>query len=302
MSKKLKIDLVCKWTGCSSESTKFEKPEDLSQHVDEIHLGPCAHNDLFFCQWEGCKVYNKPSFSYSWLKRHTKEKHTKERPNKCLMNGCNMSFNSVDALQRHMMRHFERTPPAPAVKAVVQSDALDALPPVPSPRSEEGAISDSGSSASSTHKGVHRPRKRHSLKVRISRRHLFSFVNSQHEPIAFNGAHFHGEVLDHRTMDVIKQTVNALAYTDTRSGQPTTCFTLYGQVIGRRKRAAAEAEVLVRWKPRLISDCWVPVCSYNQQRVVSTNELSTGQLSCIAESCFSGSGSKNRKNKRKPGN
>lgn len=44
------------------------------------------------------------------------------------------------------------------------------------------------------------------------------------------GAHFHGEVLDHRTMDVIKQTVNALAYTDTRSGQPTTCFTLYGQV------------------------------------------------------------------------
>ncbi len=69
------------------------------------------------------------------------------------MNGCNMSFNSVDALQRHMMRHFERTPPAPAVKAVVQSDALDALPPVPSPRSEEGAISDSGSSASSTHKG-----------------------------------------------------------------------------------------------------------------------------------------------------
>lgn len=34
-----------------------------------------------------------------------------ERPNKCLMNGCNMSFNSVDALQKHMLRHFEHSPP-----------------------------------------------------------------------------------------------------------------------------------------------------------------------------------------------
>lgn len=35
---------------------------------------------------------------------------TQERPNKCLMNGCNMSFNSVDALQKHMLRHFEHSP------------------------------------------------------------------------------------------------------------------------------------------------------------------------------------------------
>jgi hypothetical protein len=26
------------------------------------------------------------------------------------MNGCNMSFNSVDALQKHMLRHFEDSP------------------------------------------------------------------------------------------------------------------------------------------------------------------------------------------------
>ena len=33
--------------------------------------------------------------------------------NKCLMNGCNRSFNSVEALQRHLQRHFDRTPTPP---------------------------------------------------------------------------------------------------------------------------------------------------------------------------------------------
>ena len=27
------------------------------------------------------------------------------------MNGCNMSFNTTEALQRHLQRHFDRTPP-----------------------------------------------------------------------------------------------------------------------------------------------------------------------------------------------
>ena len=30
-----------------------------------------------------------------------------ERPYKCLMNGCNMSFNTPEGLQRHILRHFD---------------------------------------------------------------------------------------------------------------------------------------------------------------------------------------------------
>ena len=33
------------------------------------------------------------------------------------MNGCNMAFNSVEALQRHMMRHFKQTPPPPPLQS-----------------------------------------------------------------------------------------------------------------------------------------------------------------------------------------
>ena len=34
------------------------------------------------------------------------------------MNGCNMSFNTTEALQRHLQRHFDRTPPPTPPKPV----------------------------------------------------------------------------------------------------------------------------------------------------------------------------------------
>ena len=55
----------------------FESREELSFHVNDCHLAECSSQFLFFCLWEGCKVYNKPSYSFEWLKRHIKEKHTK---------------------------------------------------------------------------------------------------------------------------------------------------------------------------------------------------------------------------------
>ena len=35
----------------------------------------------------------------------------KERPNRCFMNGCNRTFNSTEALQKHLNRHFRETSP-----------------------------------------------------------------------------------------------------------------------------------------------------------------------------------------------
>ncbi len=93
------------------------------------------------------------------------------------------------------------------------------------------------------------------------------------------GVHFHDEVVDGHTMDVVRQTSNVLACLDTHTPQPSTLFSLTGQVhthtpthsilvfsvyrqivfvgchvqvVGRRRRAAGtESEVLVRWRPRL---------------------------------------------------
>ncbi len=61
------------------------------------------------------------------------------------MNGCNMAFNSVEALQRHMMRHFDHTPPPSLSAKAVQSDESTAL--MVSSHNED--ISDVGSTTSS---------------------------------------------------------------------------------------------------------------------------------------------------------
>lgn len=42
------------------------------------------------------------------------------------MNGCNVSFNSVDALQKHMHRHFE-TAPSPSKKKTVKDASSKTL-------------------------------------------------------------------------------------------------------------------------------------------------------------------------------
>ena len=64
------------------------------------------------------QVYNVPSSSYYWLCKHVQQAHTKERPHKCFMNGCNLSFASVEALQRHIQRHFKPLSPPPVPKSV----------------------------------------------------------------------------------------------------------------------------------------------------------------------------------------
>ena len=63
-------------------------------------------------------MYNVPSSSFYWLRKHVQQAHTKERPHKCFMNGCNLSFASVEALQRHLQRHLEPLSPPPEPKSV----------------------------------------------------------------------------------------------------------------------------------------------------------------------------------------
>ena len=107
MSRKLPLPVECMWSGCPLKGVELDTPDHLVQHVNTNHVEVFSGQDIVLCMWEGCKVYNVASSSYQWLRKHVQQVHTKERPHKCIMNGCNMSFQTVDALQRHLQRHFQ---------------------------------------------------------------------------------------------------------------------------------------------------------------------------------------------------
>lgn len=88
--------LECRWASCprqvrlcdsllvrhsvlvhAVQGSAFSTPEELAMHVEYAHVDPCADHDLFICQWEGCKVYNRASYSFGWLQRHVRQLHTK---------------------------------------------------------------------------------------------------------------------------------------------------------------------------------------------------------------------------------
>lgn len=59
----------------------------------------------FVCLWEGCKVYNVPSCSFSWIDRHFLS-HCGDKPFKCIVDGCGQRFPTQGSLERHVNSHF----------------------------------------------------------------------------------------------------------------------------------------------------------------------------------------------------
>ena len=45
--------------------------------MQDSHIAPFSDQDIVVCLWEGCKVYNVPSSSHEWLRRHVQREHTK---------------------------------------------------------------------------------------------------------------------------------------------------------------------------------------------------------------------------------
>lgn len=188
--------LSCKWSTCHQQDIIFATPDDLAEHVHSNHIALFCDEEVVVCLWEGCKVYNKPSSSYTWLQRHMQQVHTKERPFKCIMNGCNLSFQSTDALQRHLERHLDPAPmpvsktlatnvyPKPSPFVTVTQDNL-LLPAKRQCLETESSASDSAAESKKWSHHLHskgpgdtlKPRRRQSsLKVRIPRHSLlFAF-------------------------------------------------------------------------------------------------------------------------------
>ncbi|XP_030069684.1 zinc finger protein AEBP2 isoform X2 [Microcaecilia unicolor] len=97
------ISYSCCWDQCQ---ICFNSSPDLADHIRSIHVDG-QRGGVFVCLWKGCKVYNTPSTSQSWLQRHMLT-HSGDKPFKCVVGGCNASFASQGGLARHVPTHFSQ--------------------------------------------------------------------------------------------------------------------------------------------------------------------------------------------------
>ncbi|TNN35422.1 Zinc finger protein AEBP2 [Liparis tanakae] len=95
------LSYTCCWDHCQ---LLFPCSPDLAEHIRATHVDG-QRGGVFVCLWKGCKVYNTPSTSQSWLQRHMLT-HSGDKPFKCVVGGCNATFASQGGLARHVPTHF----------------------------------------------------------------------------------------------------------------------------------------------------------------------------------------------------
>ncbi|KAJ8245374.1 hypothetical protein GJAV_G00270070 [Gymnothorax javanicus] len=98
-----RVAYTCCWDQCH---LCFESSPDLAEHIRGLHVDG-QRGGVFVCLWKGCKVYNTPSTSQSWLQRHMLS-HSGDKPFKCVVGGCNATFASQGGLARHVPTHFSQ--------------------------------------------------------------------------------------------------------------------------------------------------------------------------------------------------
>ena len=100
-----KDKVICQWQQCSHNISV----DALSEHINSEHIHsqirPGADEESFVCMWDGCKVYNKPSTSRTWLEKHV-ICHLGVKPFRCIVAQCRMRFASQYMLTRHVNGHF----------------------------------------------------------------------------------------------------------------------------------------------------------------------------------------------------
>ncbi|KAF7228792.1 zinc finger protein AEBP2 [Nothobranchius furzeri] len=95
------LSYTCCWDHCQ---LLFSNSPDLAEHIRATHVDG-QREGVFVCLWKGCKVYNTPSTSHSWLQRHILT-HSGDKPFKCVVGGCHATFASQGGLARHVPTHF----------------------------------------------------------------------------------------------------------------------------------------------------------------------------------------------------
>ena len=96
----------CQWQSCNETIDVAT----LMEHIRNKHVDTQKDSEVFRCLWEGCKVYNKPSCSLTWLERHILC-HSGDKPFRCIVEGCGQRFTSHGGLERHVNSHFNTYQP-----------------------------------------------------------------------------------------------------------------------------------------------------------------------------------------------
>ena len=94
---------ICKWANCTNSQVDLSQ---LQEHIINTHIQSQTSSGSYVCMWTGCKVYNKPSLSKSWLERHILH-HSGGKPFRCIIDGCRSMFSSRFLQERHVRSHFE---------------------------------------------------------------------------------------------------------------------------------------------------------------------------------------------------
>ncbi|XP_062318579.1 zinc finger protein AEBP2 isoform X1 [Osmerus eperlanus] len=206
----------CCWDLCLET---FSCSPDLAEHIRGIHVDG-QRGGVFVCLWKGCKVYNTPSTSQSWLQRHMLT-HSGDKPFKCVVGGCNASFASQGGLARHVPTHFSQQS---ASKLANQAKLKEESP------------SKAGLS------------KRKKLKNK-RRRSLLS-------PLPPARPH---DFFDAQTMDAIRHRaicLNLATHIETVGNGHSIVF--HSSVLARRKEGTGKVKVLLHWTPEdILPDVWV---------------------------------------------
>ncbi|XP_045552784.1 zinc finger protein aebp2 isoform X2 [Salmo salar] len=230
------VGYTCCWDQCG---LCFTCSPDLAEHIRGVHVDG-QRGGVFVCLWKGCKVYNTPSTSQSWLQRHMLT-HSGDKPFKCVVGGCNASFASQGGLARHVPTHFSQ-----------QSS---------SKLSSQGRLKEESPSKA----GLNKRKKRILMNKR--RRSLLS-------PLPPARPH---DFFDAQTMDAIRHRaicLNLATHMESTGNGHSVVF--HSTVIARRKEGSGKVKVLLHWTPEdILPDVWVNETERSQlkTKVVHLSQL-----------------------------
>ncbi|TDG96961.1 hypothetical protein EPR50_G00234810 [Perca flavescens] len=239
------LSYTCCWDHCQ---LLFLSSPDLAEHIRATHVDG-QRGGVFVCLWKGCKVYNTPSTSQSWLQRHMLT-HSGDKPFKCVVGGCNATFASQGGLARHVPTHFSS-----------QSS---------SKVSSQGKLKEESPSKA----GLNKRRK---LKNK-HRRSLHASVEQTGNGGERERARPH-DFFDAQTMDAIRHRaicLNLATHIESLGNGHSVVF--HSTVIARRKEDSGKVKVLLHWTPEdILPDVWVNESDRLQQKtkVVHLSKLPT---------------------------
>ncbi|XP_057180811.1 zinc finger protein AEBP2 isoform X2 [Triplophysa rosa] len=206
----------CCWDQCQMV---FNTSPDLAEHIRGVHVDG-QRGGVFVCLWKGCKVYNTPSTSQSWLQRHMVS-HSGDKPFKCVVGGCNATFASQGGLARHVPTHFSSQ----------NSSKL----------SSQAKVKEESPSKASINKR---------RKLKYKRRRSLLCVFPPARPHDF---------FDAQTMDAIRHRaicLNLATHIESQGKGHSVVF--HSTVIARRKEDSGKVKVLLHWTPEdILPDAWV---------------------------------------------